>query len=93
MKIVLALLLMTSAAFSQTMPTPVMNNAAVNLIGNFNNVIINQSGIGFHNAIVNSTGDNGPINITQSGNTNKSIQLDIHCVSSCATTPYIINQY
>jgi hypothetical protein len=93
MKIVLALLLMTSTAFAQAIPSSVMNNTAVNLIGNFNNVIINQSGTGFHTVIINSTGDNVPINITQSGNTNKSISLDIYCVSSCATTPYIINQY
>lgn len=93
MKILLALLFMTSSAFSQTVPSPVMNNATVNLTGNFNNVIINQSGTGYHTATINSTGDNVPINITQSGNTNKSISLDIYCVSSCATTPYIINQY
>jgi hypothetical protein len=93
MKTLLALLFMTSTAFSQTLPSPVMNTATVNLTGNFNNVIINQSGIGFHTAIINSTGDNVPINITQSGNTNKSISLDIHCTSNCATNPYIINQY
>lgn len=93
MKTLLALLFMTSTAFSQTIPSPVMNTATVNLTGNFNNVIINQSGIGFHTAIINSTGDNVPINITQSGNTNKSISLDIHCTSNCATNPYIINQY
>jgi hypothetical protein len=93
MKIILALLLMTSTAIAQAIPSPVMNNATVNLIGNFNNVVINQSGIGFHTAIINSTGDNVPINITQSGNTNKSISLDIHCTSNCAANPYIINQY
>jgi len=84
---------MTTTAFSQTVPSPVMNTATVNLTGNFNNVIINQSGTGFHTATINSTGDNVPINITQSGNTNKSISLDIHCTSNCSTNPYIINQY
>lgn len=93
MKTLLALLLMTTSAFSQTVPSPVMNTATVNLTGNFNNVIINQSGTGFHTATINSTGDNVPINITQSGNTNKSISLDIHCTSNCSTNPYIINQY
>ncbi len=93
MKILLALLFMTSTAFSQTVPSPVMNNAIMNLTGNFNNVIINQSGTGYHTATINSTGDNVPINITQSGNTNKSISLDIHCTSNCAANPYIINQY
>jgi len=93
MKTLLALLFMTTTAFSQTVPSPVMNTATVNLTGNFNNVIINQSGTGFHSATINSTGDNIPINITQSGNTNKSISLDIHCTSNCSTNPYIINQY
>jgi Cu/Zn superoxide dismutase len=93
MKILLALLFMTSSVFSQTVPSPVMNNATVNLTGNFNNVIINQSGTGYHTATINSTGDNIPINITQSGNTNKSISIDIHCTSNCAANPYIINQY
>jgi len=93
MKTLLALLFMTTTAFSQTVPSPVMNTATVNLTGNFNNVIINQSGTGFHTATINSTGDNVPINITQSGNTNKSISLDIHCTSNCSTNPYIINQY
>jgi hypothetical protein len=84
---------MTSAAFPQTVPSPVMNSATVNLTGNFNNVIIDQSGTGFHTAIINSTGSNVPISITQSGSTNKNIQLDIHCTNNCSANPYIINQY
>jgi hypothetical protein len=84
---------MTSAAFPQTVPSPVMNSATVNLTGNFNNVIIDQSGTGFHTAIINSTGSNIPISITQSGSTNKNIQLDIHCTNNCSANPYIINQY
>lgn len=93
MKTLIALLFMTSAAFSQTVPSPVMNNATVNLTGNFNNVIIDQSGTGFHTVTINSTGNNVPISVTQSGSTNKNIQLDIHCTSNCSANPYIINQY
>ena len=83
---------MTTASFAQSVPTT-QNNAVVNIVGNNQNVSISQSGTGNHTAVVNSTGHDVPISITQSGSTNKSFSLTVNCVSSCSSSPYIIDQY
>ena len=92
MRSLILFLLMTTASFAQSVPTT-QNNAVVNIVGNNQNVSISQSGTGHHTAIVNSTGHDVPISITQSGSTDKSVSLTVNCVSSCSSSPYIINQY
>jgi len=91
MKTFIALLLMTTSAIAQTVPTT-QNNATVNITGNNQNVIINQTGSN-HSATINSTGDGVPVSVTQSGLTPQSFSITINCVSNCPSTPYVVNQY
>jgi len=97
-KLVYTSLLSFFVAFSgyanaQAVPTPTMNNATVNIIGNSQNIIINQSGTGYHTATVNTNGNDIPVTINQSGSTNKTINVDITCSVACASSPYYVNQY
>ena len=87
MKTLLALLLMTTPALSQT-----VNNATVNIQGANQNVSINQSG-GFHSANVDLRGNGISFYGTQSGTTSQSYSITIDCGNNCPTNPYIINQY
>ena len=87
MKTLLALLLMTSPAYSQT-----INNATVNIQGANQNVSITQSGAG-HSATLNFTGNSISAIISQSGNTPQSFSLSVTCGVTCPSSPYIINQY
>lgn len=89
MKTILVFLFMMTTAAAQSVP----NNATVNITGNYQNVIISQSGSASHSVSITSTGDNVPVSVTQSGTTPKSFSIIINCVSSCASSPYIINQY
>lgn len=93
MKTLLTFLLMTTVSYAQAVPTPTMNNATVNIIGNSQNIIINQSGTGYHTATVNTNGNDIPVTINQSGSTNKTINVDITCAVACASSPYYVNQY
>jgi hypothetical protein len=87
MKTLLALLLMTTPALSQT-----VNNATVNIIGSLQNVSITQSGAN-HSATLNFTGDNISAIISQSGNTPQSFSLSVTCGLNCPNSPYIVSQY
>jgi len=87
MKILLALLLMTTSAFSQT-----VNNATVNLQGSNQSVSITQSGAS-HSATLNFTGNSISAIISQSGSTPQSFSLTVTCGSNCPNSPYIVNQY
>jgi len=87
MRTFLALLLMTTAAYSQT-----VNNATVNLQGATQNVSITQSGAG-HSASLSLSGDSISVIANQSGQTPQSFSLFITCGSNCPNSPYIINQY
>ena len=87
MKTLLALLLMTTPALSQT-----VNNATVNIIGSLQNVSITQSGAN-HSATLNFTGDNISAIISQSGNTPQSFSLSVTCGLNCPNNPYIVSQY
>ena len=87
MKTLLALLLMTTPALSQT-----VNNANVNIIGSLQNVSITQSGAN-HSATLSFTGDNISAIISQSGTTPQSFSLSVVCGLTCPNSPYIVNQY
>jgi hypothetical protein len=87
MKILFAILLMTTSAFSQT-----VNNATVNIQGANQSVSITQSGAG-HSATLNFTGDSITAIISQFGNTPQSFSLSVTCGFSCPSSPYIVNQY
>ena len=87
MKILFALLLMTTSAYSQT-----VNNATVNIQGANQNVSITQSGAG-HSATLNFTGNSISAIISQSGNTPQSFSLSVTCGNNCPTSPYVVNQY
>jgi hypothetical protein len=87
MRTLLALLLMTTSAFSQT-----INNAIVNIQGMNQNVIITQSA-GGHSANLQLAGDGIEVSVTQSGINQQSFSLSINCGSSCPNSPYIVNQY
>lgn len=87
MKSLLALLFLTISANAQQ-----INNATVNVIGNNQNVIINQSGVG-HNANLNLYGNDIPVSVTQSGFTPQSFNLSITCYSNCSNAPTVVNQY
>jgi len=87
MKTLLALLLMTTPALSQT-----VNNATVNIIGSLQNVSITQSGAN-HSATLNFTGDNISAIISQSGTTPQSFSLSVTCGLNCPNSPYIVSQY
>ena len=88
MRTLIALLLMTTSAYSQT----VNNNATVNIQGANQSVSITQSGVG-HSATLNFTGNSISAIISQSGNTPQSFSLSVNCGVTCPTNPYIINQY
>ena len=87
MKTLLAFLLMTTPALSQT-----VNNATVNIIGSLQNVSITQSGAN-HSATLSFTGDNISAIISQSGTTPQSFSLSVVCGLNCPNSPYIVNQY
>ena len=87
MKSLLALLLLTISANAQQ-----INNATVNVIGNNQNVVVNQSGAG-HNANLNLYGNDIPVSVTQSGSTPQSFNLSITCYSNCSNAPTVVNQY
>jgi len=87
MKILFALLLMTTSAFAQT-----VNNATVNIQGANQSVSITQSGAG-HSASLNLVGDSINAIISQTGNTPQSFSLSVTCGYSCPVSPYIVNQY
>lgn len=87
MKSLLALLLLTISANAQQ-----INNATVNIIGNNQNVVVNQSGVG-HNANLNLYGNDIPVSVTQSGSTPQSFNLSITCYSNCSNAPTVVNQY
>jgi len=87
MKILLALLLMTTSAFSQT-----VNNATVNIQGANQSVSINQYGSG-HSTRLSFVGDGITAIINQSGQTPQSFNLSVNCNGNCPSSPYIINQY
>jgi len=81
-------------ANAQTLTTTsTMNMATVNITGSFQNIIINQSGTGYHTATVTTNGNDIPVTINQSGSTNKTIDLNITCASACASSPYYVDQY
>jgi hypothetical protein len=69
-----------------------INNATVSIIGNTQNVIINQSGAN-HIANLNFTGDNISAIISQSGNTPQSFSLSVTCGLNCPNSPYMVSQY
>jgi hypothetical protein len=69
-----------------------INNATVNIIGNTQNVIINQSGAN-HSATLNFTGDNISAIISQSGITPQSFSLSVTCGLNCPNSPYMVSQY
>jgi cytochrome c-type biogenesis protein CcmE len=87
MRTFLALLLMTTAAHSQT-----VNNATVNIQGINQNVSITQSASG-HVANLQLAGNGIEVSVTQSGISPQSFSLSITCGSSCPSSPYIVNQY
>lgn len=87
MKTLLALILMTTSALSQT-----VNNATVNIIGSTQNVSISQSGAS-HSATLNLNGDTLSVIVSQSGNIPQSFSLSVTCGSNCPNSPYIVNQY
>jgi hypothetical protein len=87
MKTLAILLLLTAAASAQQ-----TNNATVNIIGNNQNVIINQSGSG-HTANLSLYGNDIPVSVTQSGPTSQSFSLSHTCYSNCSSSPIVVNQY
>jgi hypothetical protein len=91
MRTIIALLLMTSFAYAQTVSN--INNATVNIQGANQNVSIIQSGTGNHTATVNSSGNDITVQVSQSGQQSRSIELNISCVSNCSSNPYIVDQH
>ncbi len=91
MKTFIALLFMTVSAFAQTVPTT-QNNATVNITGNNQNVIVNQSGAG-HSTNLNLNGNDIPVTVNQSGLTPQTFTLTHSCSSACASNPIVVNQY
>jgi hypothetical protein len=87
MRYLVALLLLTNAAYSQT-----INNALINLQGANQSVDISQSG-GFHSATVDLRGNNLVFSGTQSGSISQSYSIIINCGNSCPTSPFTITQY
>ena len=87
MRTFLALLLMTTAAYSQT-----VNNATVNLQGANQNVSISQSNSG-HSINLDLRGDNITFIGSQYGSMGQSYSITINCGTSCPTSPYIVTQY
>ena len=87
MKYLIALLLLTTTANSQT-----INNATINLQGTNQGVSITQSGAS-HSATLNLSGDNITAIVSQYGSTPQSFSLSVNCGSNCPNSPYIITQY
>jgi hypothetical protein len=87
MRTLIAILLMTSASYAQT-----VNNATVNIQGANQNVSITQSNSG-HSATLNFNGDGITAVVSQSGVTGQSFNLTVVCGNSCTNSPYIVNQY
>lgn len=87
MKTLLALLLMTTSAFSQT-----VNNATVNIQGANQSVSITQSGSN-HSATITFNGDGLNAIVSQTGPNPQSFSLSVNCGITCPTSPYIVNQY
>lgn len=87
MKTLAALLLLTVSANAQQ-----LNNATVNIVGNNQNVIVNQSSTG-HSVNLNLYGNDIPVSVTQSGLTPQSFNLSITCYSNCSNAPTVVNQY
>jgi hypothetical protein len=87
MRSLVALLFFTISANAQQ-----INNATVNIIGNSQNVVVNQSGAG-HTANLNLYGNDIPVSVSQSGNTPQSFSLTITCYSNCSSNPTVVNQY
>lgn len=86
MRILLALLLMTTTVCAQQ-----VNNATVNLQGANQNVSITQFGFG-HAATVNLVGNGVSAIVSQTGNF-QSFSLSVNCGTNCPSSPYIVNQY
>jgi hypothetical protein len=87
MRTIIALLLLTSTCYAQT-----INNATVNMTGNMQNVIINQSGAG-HSVNLNLIGNSIPVTVNQAGLTPQSFSLSVTCYSNCDSNPTVVNQY
>ena len=87
MKYLIALLLLTTTANSQT-----INNATINLQGINQGVSITQSGAS-HSATLNLSGNNITAIVSQYGSTPQSFSLSVDCGSNCPNSPYIITQY
>lgn len=84
----------SNPANSQSVPPPTPQNTAnVNVTGNYQNIYVNQSGTGNHTANITTFGNQVPVSVTQSGSTNKDITINIYCVSMCADSPTVVNQY
>lgn len=86
------ILLAISLFFSNIAQAQQVNNATVNIIGNSQNVSINQSGAG-HSATLNLYGNDIPVSVTQSGVTPQSFSLTVTCYSNCSSNPTVVNQY
>ena len=87
MKLLFALLLMTTSAYSQT-----VNNATVNIQGSNQSVSITQSGAN-HSATIAFNGNGLNAIISQTGPNPQSFSLSVTCNVTCPTEPYIVNQY
>jgi predicted amino acid dehydrogenase len=87
MRTLLAILLLTSASYAQT-----VNNAIVNIQGANQNVSITQFTTG-HSANLQLSGDGIEVSVTQSGINPQSFSLSVTCGSACPNSPYIVNQY
>jgi hypothetical protein len=87
MKTLIALLLMTTPALSQT-----VNNATVNLQGVNQSVSITQSGAN-HSATIAFNGNGLNAIISQTGPNPQSFSLSVNCNITCPTAPYVVNQY
>jgi hypothetical protein len=87
MKTLIALLLMTTSAFSQT-----VNNATVNIQGANQSVSITQYGSG-HSTNLSFVGDGLTAIINQSGSTPQSFSLSVNCNGNCPSSTFFVNQY
>lgn len=87
MRLIFLYFIMIIPAYSQS-----INNATVNIIGNTQNIIINQTGAD-HSATLNLNGNGVSAIISQSGTLPQSFSLSVNCGNVCPTSPYIVNQY
>lgn len=87
MRFLIILLFLTKPVYSQT-----VNNTTVNILGNTQNIIINQTGAD-HSANLNLNGNGVSAIISQSGLLPQSFSLSVTCGNNCPTSPYIVNQY